>query len=1400
MSESDTAVTAFAPVDSRYNGPELEKAVLAFWESRAIFEKTLTQSKGRPRFSFNEGPPTANGKPGIHHVLARSFKDIYPRYKTMRGYHAPRKGGWDTHGLPVEHEIEKRLGIFDKNEIERRVGVAEFTRQCRESVMAYIGEWEEMTRRMGYWVNLDEAYYTLDNDYIESTWNLLKKIWDKGLIYKGYKVVPYDPRIGATLSSHEVAQGYREVEDPSITVRFRLAHQENTALLVWTTTPWTLPSNLLLAVGAEIDYARVAYGNEILLLARTRVEAVFGEEPYKIIDTVKGAELVGLRYQRLFDYLEVERGDPFRVVAADFVSTEDGTGIVHVAPAYGVDDLALGQREGLPVIHGVGLDGNFIAEVTPLAGKFFKQADPVVNQMLTDAGLMFRDEKTLHNYPFGWRTGDPLIYYAKEAWYIATTEVAERMVELNRTINWVPQTIRDGRFGKWLENNIDWALSRERFWGTPLPVWCNDEGECICIGSREQLETVSGQSLKDIDLHRPRVDEITFVKDGKTYTRVPEVIDCWFDSGAMSYAQWHYPFENREEFEQHFPADYICEAIDQTRGWFYTLHAIAALVSDSVAFQNCICLSHIVDAHGKKMSKSQGNIVNPYDVFDTIGADSLRWLFLARTAPEAQKRISVDIVREVAASLVNTFWNTYAFFVLYARLDRVDLGQPVDPAKRPEIDRWILALTHQTVKTATTALDNYDAKGAGEAIEKLVEQLSNWYVRRNRRRFWKSEHGDDKQSAYLTLFECIDLCTRVMAPFMPFLSEAIYRNLYRNVEGAAESVHLTEWPKYDPARLDARLVFEMDVVQQVVGLGRSAREDSRIRVRQPLSRMLIGITDEDARAAMQKHEAQIREELNIKSVEFIERDAGLVGFDIKPNFPTLGKRYGKLMPAIKTALANTPADDRAHIASQVAAGEPFSLLIEGVEVVFEPGDLRVHTTSATGYACARADRLLVALDTSLTEQLVVEGIAREIVRSVQDARKSAGLEISDRIMLTITGSGRVQTALQQHREYLMGETLADSLSADGDFDEGGGNFTAERALGDDHWRLALAKTDEYSPMNILVTGGAGFIGAALCERLLARGERVVAVDNLSSYYEVSLKRARLERLLAHDNFSFEQLDIAERDAIEALFGAHKFDAVIHLAAQAGVRYSLENPAAYIDANLVGFGTILEGCRNSGVAHLVFASSSSVYGASPRLPFSENHAVDHPLSLYAATKKANELMAHAYAHLYRLPCTGLRFFTVYGPWGRPDMAFFKFAGLMLKGAPIPVYNHGNLSRDFTYIDDIVEGIVRVLDTPAQPDPAYDAHAPNPASGDAPFRIYNLGNGGRVELMDYIRALEKALGVKAKYEMLPMQAGDVAATAADMDALSRDFDFTPRTSVEDGLAAFAKWYREYYEAAE
>ena len=1042
----------FKEIKGRYDGPSLEQEILEFWRKEDVFARTLEMSSDRPRFNFNEGPPTANGKPGIHHVLARSFKDAFPRYKTMRGYHVPRKAGWDTHGLPVEHEVEKEIGIFDKKEIEEKVGIAEFTRRCRESVMRYVADWEKMTERMGYWVNLDDAYFTLNNSYIESVWNLLQKIWDKNLIYKGYKVVPYDPRIGATLSSHELALGYRETEDPSIHVRFPVSGLPRTSFLVWTTTPWTLPSNLALAVHSDVDYAWVRLGDETLILADALRTAVFGDQEHEVVKTVKGAELVGMKYERLFDYLEIpEDAAVFQVYPAEFVSTEDGTGIVHTAPAYGVDDLAFGQQHGLPVVHGVGLDGLFLPEVTPVAGMFFKDADPILIRDLEDRGLMFRSGTCVHNYPFGWRTGDPIIYYAKNAWYIETSRFKERMVELNNTINWVPETIKQGRFGNWLENNIDWALSRERFWGTPLPVWTDGESGFLCVGSVAELEQLSGQKLDELDLHRPAVDEISFEKDGRTWTRVPEVIDCWFDAGAMSYAQWHYPFENQEEFEKHFPADFICEAIDQTRGWFYTLHAIATLVSDSVAYKNVICLSHIVDKDGKKMSKSQGNIVDPYDVFDTVGADALRWYFLARLSPEISKRISVEIVADVASSFINTFWNTYGFFILYARLDKVDVNDGIDVADRPEIDRWAIALMNDTIKRCTEAMDAFDAKSAGEAIESFVEQLSNWYVRRNRRRFWKSTDQRDKQAAYLTLYECLVAAHKLMAPFAPFLSEYVYQNLVRTVNADAPvSVHMSPWPQVDAANEDERLLFDIGVVQKVVGLGRSARSASGLKTRQPLSRLLVRVPSDEAASAITDHQDQLLEELNVKAVEFLARDAQLVSYRIKPNLPRIGKQYGKLIPRIRQALEQA---DGAGIASAVAQNQPFSIEVEGQSIELGPEDVLVETSSAEGYACAEDSGFLAGLDTSLNEGLVLEGIARELVRTVQDARKLAGLEVSDRIRLGVSGSKSVEKALQVHRDYLMAETLALEWQTGQDDTA----YRAERSMGEEAWVIEISR-------------------------------------------------------------------------------------------------------------------------------------------------------------------------------------------------------------------------------------------------------------------------------------------------------------------------------------------------------
>jgi isoleucyl-tRNA synthetase len=1039
----------FDPVAARYDGPELERGVLEFWQDECVFERIIEQGRDRELFVFYEGPPTANGRPGIHHVLARTFKDLYPRYKTMQGFHCPRKAGWDTHGLPVEHEIEKSLGIFDKKRIEREVGIASFVEQCRSSVMRYVSDWEAMTRRMGFWVDFDDAYFTLHNSYIESVWNLLKRIWDRDLIYQGYKVVPYDPRIGATLSAAEVAQGYREVQDPSVYVRFAVEGEDNCSFLVWTTTPWTLPSNLLLAVHPEVDYAWVETGGETLIMARDLVASVLGEAEYRIVRTEKGSVLDGMRYTRLFDYLPAD-GDICRVRTAAFVTTEDGTGIVHIAPAYGEDDLRLGLEHGLDVVHGVGEDGCFLEAVTPVAGRFFKDADPVLIEVLRERGRLFREETYTHNYPFGWRTGDPLIYYAKHAWYIRTTAFQERLVALNRTINWVPAHIKEGRFGNWLENNIDWALSRERFWGTPLPLWTDGEGDFVCIGSVAELESLCGRKLDELDLHRPAVDEISFERNGREYRRVPEVIDCWFDSGAMPFAQWHYPFENEDVFASHYPADFICEAIDQTRGWFYTLHAISTIVEDSVAYRNVVCLSHIVDAEGKKMSKSLGNILDPYEVFDAVGADALRWHFTARVAPDLQKRLSVEIVQEVASSFINTLWNTYAFFAMYANLDQIDLDRAVPLEQRPEIDRWALALLEQTVETATDALDAYDAQRAGLAIEAFVDQLSNWYVRLNRRRFWKAASGDDKQAAYLTLYECLETLVHLMAPFVPFLSEALYQNLVRSHDSDAPvSVHMARWPGRNASRLDRELLAETDVLQRVVGLGRAARNASKLKVRQPLSRLLVRVPDDAAAQAVRRHEELIRDELNVKAVESIPRDAELVSYRIKPNLPLVGKRFGKRIPAIRAYLQQA---DSGAIAAAVARGETQTFDIDGEPLQFEPEALLVETESAEGFACAEEQGFLVGLDTQLNDELIREGVARELIRIVQDTRKQAGLAVSDRIALMIEGDPAVAEAVAAHRDVIMRETLASQWGSPAET-----GTRLEGQLGDSSWTVHLAR-------------------------------------------------------------------------------------------------------------------------------------------------------------------------------------------------------------------------------------------------------------------------------------------------------------------------------------------------------
>ncbi|MBT4310968.1 MAG: isoleucine--tRNA ligase, partial [Anaerolineae bacterium] len=811
----------FKPVSPKLDVASMEENVLKLWKKEDIFKKTTEANEGAEVYVFYEGPPTANGKPGVHHVLARAFKDMFPRYKIMQGYHVSRRGGWDTHGLPVEVEVEKKLGFTNKQQIED-YGVDKFNELCRNSVFTYIQDWERLTDRIAFWVDLKTAYVTFTDDYIESVWWILKTFWEKDLLYQGYKVVPYCPRCGTPLSDHEVNQGYQDVEEESVFVRLPLVDEEGTSLLVWTTTPWTLPGNVAVAAGGDVDYVKVerdvqlngSKTKERLILARDLVEKVFGEEEVKVVDTFKGKKLQGVKYNPLFTFMPPDKPAHY-VVLGDFVTTEDGTGLVHMAPAFGADDMDMAMEFDLPVIQTVAPDGTFFPEIRPWSGVFVKDADPMIIEDLEQRGLMFKVQDYEHSYPFCWRCKTPLLYYARETWYIRTKSLKDRLVALNDTINWVPAHTKKGRFGNWLENNIDWALGRERYWGTPLPVWeCEECRHQHAIGSRAELTELSGGDQSDLDLHRPYVDNVHFdcQECGGKMNRVPELIDVWFDSGAMPYAQWHYPFENKDKFEEQFPADYICEAVDQTRGWFYSLHAISTLLYDKVSFKNVLSLGHILDGEGKKMSKTLGNIVEPWEVLDQHGADAFRWYLYTATPPGQPRRFSVDLVHEVVRSFTLTLWNVYSFFVTYANLDAPKLEKP---AKLDNLlDRWLLSSLNTLVRDVTNAYENYDTPGATRPITDFVDSLSNWYLRLSRRRFWRSEADADKEAAYYTLYTALTTLSKLLAPTMPFIADELYQNLVRGMDtsdSAPDSVHLSNWAELDESLIDEKLNREMDV-------------------------------------------------------------------------------------------------------------------------------------------------------------------------------------------------------------------------------------------------------------------------------------------------------------------------------------------------------------------------------------------------------------------------------------------------------------------------------------------------------------------------------------------------------------------------------------------------------------
>ena len=1021
----------FKAVNPKLDVPSMEDNVLKMWTKQEIFKKTVDQRQGKPEYVFYEGPPTANGRPGVHHVLARAFKDMFPRYKIMRGYNVSRRGGWDTHGLPVEIEVEKQLGFTNKQQIEE-YGIDKFNELCKKSVFNYIQEWEKLTDRIGFWVDLDTAYVTYTNDYIESVWWILKNFWEKDLLFKGYKIVPYCPRCGTPLSDHEVALGYDDATDPSVFVRFPLVDKPDTYFLVWTTTPWTLPANVAIAAHPEVDYVTVERDNngttEKLILAKSLLEKVFRGEEVKVVDTFKGKKLKGMKYNPLFTFVPLDKPAHF-VVLGDFVTTEDGTGLVHQAPAFGAEDMEMSKQNDLPVLLTVQPDGTFIPEITPWRGIFVKDADPLIIQELESRGLMFRSEKFVHTYPFCWRCHTPLLYYARESWYIRTSAKKENLVSLNKTINWVPDHIKNGRFGNWLENNIDWSLSRERYWGTPLPVWECENGECKhreCVGSVMELSEKAGRDLTELDLHRPHVDNVHWkcVQCGGEMSRVKDLIDVWFDSGSMPYAQWHYPFENKDKFEAQYPADYICEAVDQTRGWFYSLHAISTLLNDQVSFKNVICLGHIQDAEGRKMSKSLGNIVQPWDVINLHGADALRWYLYTATPPGQERRFSSDLVGEVIRNFTLTLWNVYSFFVTYANLDKPQALNITAPAN--ELDRWLLSELNVLVRDVTKAYEEYDVTNATRPVEQFVETLSTWYVRRSRRRFWKNDSAADKQSAYSTLYTALTTVAKLIAPAMPFLAEELYQNLVRSVdETAPESVHLSEWPVAMEEFIDESLNTEMKLVMKLVSLGHSARQKANRKVRQPLAEAAFSVGNNSERAALLKNAEVVQDELNVKQVRLLDASTEAVSHTVKPLPKQLGQKYGNKFPAIQKAIMAMNAED---VAKALLTGNPLEVQAGGETFHIISEEVEVKAMAKEGFAVAEDGAYVAALVTTLTPELVSEGLAREFVRRVQDLRKTANLDVADRIELFVEASAGLKSAVETHADYIKSETLTVKLS------------------------------------------------------------------------------------------------------------------------------------------------------------------------------------------------------------------------------------------------------------------------------------------------------------------------------------------------------------------------------------
>ena len=1011
----------------------MEREVQNLWKEKDIIHKNFDLNKGKRYFTFYDGPPTANGKPHVGHVLTRVMKDIIPRYKVMKGYDVIRKAGWDTHGLPVELEVEKKLGISGKQQIED-YGVEKFIGECKDSVFKYVHMWEDMTNKIGYWVDMEHPYVTYHDDYIESEWWALKQMWNKGLLYQGHKVMPYCPRCGTALSSHEVAQGYKDVQDLSATCKFKVVGENNVYFLAWTTTPWTLPSNLALCINKAYDYAYVKVekpvidgkmqeeGNEeIYILADGLVDVVLKNIPYEKLKVVKGTELLGMKYEQLLPFAKVD-GKAFVVIHGDYVTIDDGTGIVHIAPAYGEDDSFVSKQNGITFVNLVDKEGKFVEEVEPWAGRFVKTCDKDVCIWLAHENKLFSSAKFTHSYPHCWRCDTPLLYYPKESWFVKMTAVREKLLENNDKINWMPETIKTGRFGKFLENVIDWGISRDRYWGTPLPIWRCECGHMECIDSREELREKGINVPENVELHKPYLDPIHLKcpECGKEMIREKEVIDCWFDSGSMPFAQLHYPFENKELFDKNFPAQFISEAVDQTRGWFYTLLAISTCVFDCNPFENCIVLGHVLDNKGLKMSKHLGNIVEPSEVLDTVGADATRWHFYTSSAPWLPTRFSSKDVEETQRKFLSTLWNVYSFYVLYADIDNFNPLNYKDHKSNNVMDKWIISKLNTLIKDIDEKLNKYEITSAALEIEEFTDELSNWYVRRNRERYWGTELTDDKINAYVTLHTVLVNLSKVAAPFVPFITEEIYQNLVVGLDkNAPESVHLCTWPKVDETAIDKELEKEMGLAYTIVQLGRSARNSVNIKNRQPLSKMLIS-----AKELPEYYGDIVKDELNIKEVVLGAQMAEYVNFEIKPNLPVLGKAYGKLIPQIRQELANC---NQMELAGKVQNGENYAINVAGENIEFNSENLLVTMQGKEGFAFAGSGEIGVVLETTITDELREEGYLREILSKVQNMRKESGFEVLDRINLYVAENDMLEKVIKKFEEQIKHDTLADNV-------------------------------------------------------------------------------------------------------------------------------------------------------------------------------------------------------------------------------------------------------------------------------------------------------------------------------------------------------------------------------------